>query len=227
MESTMKHLPTNRSARFRAVRLRFFRREVDAHRLMGVILAHHAGDQAETVFQRLLRGSGYSGLVGMSRCASVAGVKILRPLLEVRRSALREHLRAIGQDWREDASNASNHYQRNRVRRMLEQCAMLPAPLIEMSNACRKLRDWARSSAPVLAEQFPVTALQGLPDLLADESARRWLVQRGIPSDEIVPEVVARLLEMVNDAASAPRQDFPARVTIVRKRGVISKAHQK
>src|SRR5205823_4177907 len=49
IESAMGALPRNRSARHRALRLELFRRVVSEHKLRGVILAHHADDQAETV----------------------------------------------------------------------------------------------------------------------------------------------------------------------------------
>src|SRR5256885_736682 len=77
--------PKNRSARFRAARLAMFRQVVLEHQLDGVILAHHADDQAETILLRLLRGSGYSGLAGMSARTSIGGMITLRPLLNVRR----------------------------------------------------------------------------------------------------------------------------------------------
>src|SRR5438045_3626023 len=105
IEPTTKALPKNRSAHFRALRLALFRSIVESEKLSGVILAHHADDQAETVLSRLLRGSGYSGLTGMSPQTTIGGLTILRPLLSVRREMLREYLRAVGQDWREDLSN--------------------------------------------------------------------------------------------------------------------------
>src|SRR6266496_1788814 len=55
VEDESSHLEKNLSARYRTARLEFFRRVVAQHQLRGVILAHHADDQAETVLQRLLR----------------------------------------------------------------------------------------------------------------------------------------------------------------------------
>src|SRR5207249_9420705 len=95
------------------------------HQLRGVILAHHADDQAETVLQRLLRGSGPAGLTGMAREAVVNGVPIFRPLLGVPGQALREMLCAESIVWREDASNAQPRQQRNRVRTLLSANATL------------------------------------------------------------------------------------------------------
>ena len=80
------------------------------HGLAGVILAHHADDQAETVLLRLLRGSGFAGLAGMSARSIVGGLTILRPLLGAPRESFREHLGGIGQTWREDQSNQSSQY---------------------------------------------------------------------------------------------------------------------
>jgi tRNA(Ile)-lysidine synthetase-like protein len=222
VEKTMTDLPANRSARFRAVRLEFFRREVAARNLQGVILAHHADDQAETVLERLLRGSGFRGLAGMSPRATFGGLVVLRPLLSMRRDALREHLQSIGQSWREDSSNAFSAYLRNRVRRVLMRNESLHDALIELSTTCRALRAWARANAPKLGESFEVRIVQQLPEVLAQESVRAWLSERGVPKGEIGPDVIARLLEMVNDAASAARRHFPGKVLVIRRRGRIA-----
>jgi tRNA(Ile)-lysidine synthase len=186
-----------------------------------VILAHHADDQAETIFQRMLRGSGANGLAGMSRRTTIGGLTILRPLLGIRRAKLRAHLRSMNQPWREDSSNASDCYLRNRIRRILAANESLHASLIELGGACRTVRTWTRDSAVRLDETFPVGSLQDVPELLARESAGRWLAARGAPKGEITPDAIARLLEMANDAASPPRQHFPGRLLVWRRRGMI------
>jgi tRNA(Ile)-lysidine synthase len=203
------------------VRLQFFRREVCTRRLSGVIVAHHADDQAETIFQRLLRGSGVNGLVGMSPRTTIGGLTILRPLLGARRAVLRAHLRSIDQPWREDSSNASDRYLRNRIRRILDANQSLHATMIDLASGCRSIRSWTRSNAAKLGATFGVQLLQCQPEILARESARAWLAARGVPKSEITPHVVARLLEMANDAASPPRQHLPGGLLVWRRRGMI------
>jgi hypothetical protein len=78
-----------------------------------IVLGHHADDQAETLLLRLARGS---GLVGAGAMAPVTADGFVRPLLGERRDGLRAYLRAIGQDWREDATNAEGLTERNRIR---------------------------------------------------------------------------------------------------------------
>ena len=46
-----------------------------------VCLAHHRGDQAETLLLHLMRGTGLTGLCGMRRESTVLGVPVIRPLL--------------------------------------------------------------------------------------------------------------------------------------------------
>ena len=77
-----------------------------------IALGHHADDQAETLLLKLLRGCHLSNVQGMEwRSGGFA-----RPLLDVRKAELVDALRADGQDWMEDASNAEPKYKRNRVR---------------------------------------------------------------------------------------------------------------
>jgi tRNA(Ile)-lysidine synthase len=224
LEARLSDLPTNPSARYRALRLELFREVCRAHGLLGVLLAHHADDQAETVLARLVRGSGYAGLCGMAGRTDLAGLVLLRPLLHVRREALRQYLTAESQPWREDASNASDQYQRNRLRRLLQHHPSLTDDLLCLADVCRSLRDWVRRASPKLDAAFPADRLRNLPPILARESARTWLIARGVPAGDLdrSPAAVDRLLEMSRDSASPARRHFPGRVMVHRKAGVLS-----
>lgn len=221
IEMAMAVLPANTSSRYRAVRIALFRKVAAEHALSGVVLAHHADDQAETVLQRLLRGSGPMGLAGMERAADLGGLRMVRPLLGIRRDDLRGFLQRIGQPWREDASNASDKYLRNRLRRLLAEKTALFEPLVELGEACLALRDWTRGYSPVLGGTFCQSQLADLPSLLAAESARRWLMDRGVPPDQISPAIVSRLVTMATDAGSASRAHFPGGVLVRRRGGII------
>jgi len=76
-----------------------------------VATAHTEDDQAETVFIRLLRGSGVRGLAGLR-----APGPVLRPLLDVTRDTVRKYAAAAGIAWRDDPSNRELRHLRNRVR---------------------------------------------------------------------------------------------------------------
>ncbi len=223
LEPAMPELPANLSARYRAVRVALFKRVVRENNLAGVILAHHADDQAETVLHRLLRGSGFAGLGAMSPRTLLGELVVLRPLLGVRGAALREFLRRQNQPWREDASNVSSKYFRNRLRRVLTDQPTLGEELLRLAQACAALGRWTASSAPKLDATFPAAALTDLPPILAAESARRWLRERGVPAEELIPEVVQRLATMARDAASPARQHFPGRVLVRRQGGRFSR----
>ena len=82
-----------------------------------LVLAHQMDDQAETLLLNLMRGAGLSGLAAMRACDGAR--RILRPLLQIPGAELRAWLRAIGQDWREDLTNAGDAQLRNRLRQEL------------------------------------------------------------------------------------------------------------
>jgi tRNA(Ile)-lysidine synthetase-like protein len=221
IEAGQKHLESNPSARYRAARRRLLRQVVHQHQLGGVILAHHADDQAETVLHRLLRGSGWAGLAGMQSKTTLGDLVILRPMLSVPRDLLRSHLLETRQAWREDSSNASDKYLRNRLRRLLASQPQMAADLLALCAACRALRQWTISHAPLLSESFVSAELANLPDILALQSARRWLIARGLqPADADAP-AAQRLLNMARDAATSPRQQFAKTLTVRRRGGRI------
>jgi tRNA(Ile)-lysidine synthetase-like protein len=213
--------PANISARYRAARLQLFREAVEQYRLNGVVLAHHRDDQIETIFQRLLRGSSYVGLCGMCSHAVVSGLRVARPLLGVSRAALREHLRSIGEAWREDASNQSDKYGRNRVRRALAEHPEVGEAMLELGRACTRLRDDVQAAAPVLAPQWPVQQAACLPPLVAEMSVRQWLVARGMPHEQVDPGTISRVIAMATDAATAPKVQLTGSMVVRRRGGMI------
>ncbi len=76
--------------------------------------AHNANDQAETVLLRVFRGCGPDALGGIPE-RSPDGV-VVRPLLRVSRQQIEAYAAARGFSWREDRSNSSLAYARNRLR---------------------------------------------------------------------------------------------------------------
>jgi len=107
----------------RAARLEFFAESGAKWRCRRLFLAHHAGDQVETILMNFFRGAGGAGLKGM-RAASIQQVgrsrlELLRPLLEVTREEITAYAVARGLLFRDDASNESGDCLRNRVRHEL------------------------------------------------------------------------------------------------------------
>jgi len=214
--------PNNPSAKYRHLRFELFRSVVEKEKLDGVILAHHADDQVETVLQRLLRGSGYSALAGIARLAAVGGLTVLRPLLDVRRESLRAWMRENEYPWREDASNESDAFQRNRVR-------------TTTSRAVRFIRIASRTSAcmcstPVMGEREFANAEQRIHRRFAGRcpgdpgAAGGECVARGarIATRMLDRAVAERLIAMCTDAATPARQVFPGNLSVARRRGVIT-----
>ena len=95
-------------------------------RVLHLLLAHQQEDQAETVLQRLVHGSGIDGLAAMApvRLATEPagnGVRLLRPLLPVPRDALMATLALWEQPWIDDPSNRDARHARPRLGAALAQ----------------------------------------------------------------------------------------------------------
>lgn len=77
-----------------------------------IALAHHLDDQAETIFQRILRGTGVRGLCGMEEKSGA----YVRPFLQLPRSQIHSVACEWNIAWREDPSNKDSKYERNWLR---------------------------------------------------------------------------------------------------------------
>ena len=96
----------------REIRYQFFEEIRNQKNLEGIILAHHQDDQLETIFLNLVRGTGIEGLYGMSARRGW----LIRPLLPFSRAQLEFYMEEVKQTWREDRSNATQDYKRNKLR---------------------------------------------------------------------------------------------------------------
>ena len=167
----------------RRLRYDFLERTADAIGARRIATAHHADDQAETVLFRMLRGTGVDGLAGIPARRG----RIVRPLLPFRRSELKEWAEETRLDWREDPSNATRVYARNRIRldllpRLEEQWPGTRHALTRLARAARRSRDAWESALAEIEKRVILSEDTGIIEL-----ARGVLL-------EYHPEIRARLL---------------------------------
>ena len=77
-----------------------------------LLTAHHLDDSAETFLINFTRGTGLEGLTGIPE----RNAKIVRPLLNFSREEIENYAKDTAIQWREDSSNASDKYLRNKLR---------------------------------------------------------------------------------------------------------------
>lgn len=95
----------------RELRYQWFYELKDQHQFDRIATAHHLDDSLETFFINLSRGTGIEGLVGITENQG-----IIRPLLGFSRKEIEDYASKNQIQWREDASNQSEKYLRNKIR---------------------------------------------------------------------------------------------------------------
>lgn len=96
----------------RKARRAFFEQVAREHNAQAIALAHHADDQMETFFLRLIRGASLTGLAGMKPKDGL----YIRPLLDISKQEILDYLHEHQIPYVIDASNQSDEYLRNRIR---------------------------------------------------------------------------------------------------------------
>lgn len=193
-----------REARYRV----FLTQPADA-----VMLAHHRDDQAETLLLQLLRGAGVKGLAAMPE-TNLEGLKaILRPLLDVPRSALETYATAHGLRWIDDESNLDLAYDRNFLRHHIfpELEKRFPASRTTLARSAAHFAEAASLLDEVAAEdaarmlrqdRLEIAGLRGLSVARAKNLLRYWLAGHlpSPPSTRRLEEVHRQLLDARPDA---------------------------
>jgi tRNA(Ile)-lysidine synthase len=172
----------------RHARQEFFTRVAERTGIRKLALAHTADDQVETFLLRLLRGAGVPGLVGIWPERQFGTLRVVRPMLKVRRVEVLEYLGTQGLKFREDLSNADTRFTRNRIRHellpMLER-DFNPAIRDVLLNTAEILRDEDFYLLHHVVQRFfmaicqndavNVTALANCPVAIQRRVLRFWL----------------------------------------------------
>ena len=90
-----------------------FLREVAEKYDAKLVTAQHSDDAIETIAINLSRGTGWRGLAAMDS-------DIIRPLINMTKAEIISYAKKNHLSWREDSTNASDNYLRNRLRHKLE-----------------------------------------------------------------------------------------------------------
>ncbi|MBT4576519.1 MAG: tRNA lysidine(34) synthetase TilS [Candidatus Cloacimonetes bacterium] len=99
----------------REVRFKYFNNLRKLYKIQKIVLGHNREDQAETLLFRMFRGSGYTGIKGISPITD----DVVHPLLSFSRKDIISYLELEGIKWREDLSNKDNTYSRNKIRNQM------------------------------------------------------------------------------------------------------------
>ncbi|RCL01085.1 MAG: tRNA(Ile)-lysidine synthase [Candidatus Tokpelaia sp. JSC188] len=139
-----------------------------------IVTGHTLNDQAETYTMRLLRGgTSWRGLAAMPRLSLLRQkFLLLRPLLGIWRATLRDYLLKHSIAWIDDPTNANPSYERVRIRRSLNDKAVLEAQKAVAAAACKRQRE---------AEIIAVLTLKSRMRL---QSERLWFDLQPLGVDE-------------------------------------------
>lgn len=96
----------------RELRYDWFKELAEQLKFDYILTAHHADDNLETFLINFTRGTGLNGLTGIP----MINDNIIRPLLPFSRSQIEDYVKENQISWREDGSNASRKYLRNKLR---------------------------------------------------------------------------------------------------------------
>lgn len=182
-----------------------------------IATAHTADDNAETVLMHLVRGTGLKGLGGI---APVRG-KILRPMLDITRQEVLEFLEEYHVPHREDSSNHTDQFLRNRLRHHVMPLLQAENPRLSenLSAMAQRLRqdEAALQSLAAIERPLQVEQLRRTPSAIRSRVLESFLKESGVKEPEAQHLALAESL-VFSEKPSAHAK-FPGGVTICRRYG--------
>jgi len=127
-----------------------------------ILTAHHADDNLETFLINLSRGTGIEGLTGIPQ----QNEKIIRPLLAFSRMEIEAYAKENQVEWRDDSSNASDKYLRNKIRHHI--VPLLKELNPEFLGTFQKTQDYLQQTQ-AMAEDAAIMVYQQVAQEANDE----------------------------------------------------------
>ena len=122
----------------RKLRYNFFNEILEKEKANKIATAHTSNDNAETILMNIIRGSGTTGLKGIT---PIRDNLYIRPLIEANRDEIEEYCKKNNLDPRIDKTNFENIYTRNKIRNILIPCIKkeFNPNIIEVLNRLSKI----------------------------------------------------------------------------------------
>ncbi len=180
-----------------------------------VATGHQKNDNAETIIQRLRRGTGFRGLAGIWPARHFGdGPWFASPLLNVTREEILAYLHRRKLAWREDCTNIDLTYTRNYIRHKLlpalqrESRGSLIERLSDLAASARRLHERVDRDAEQAMSQLSrpnesgialaASRLSSLPELVAVEVSRRVLVQLGCGEQNLTADHYRGIVQLAS-----------------------------
>ena len=171
-----------------------------ANGLDALVTAHHLDDQAETLLMRLGRGSGIDGLAGIPQMGQWAGLKVVRPFLELSKARLVATLRTLNATWLEDPSNDDTRFERVRIRRAMDQLARLGIGAEALARSAARLRR-ASEALEATANEFLSQSASVSDAGYGQISAQAMLSV----AEDVALRAIARMIQRIGGQIGPPR----------------------
>ncbi len=201
-----------------------------------VATAHQKGDNAETIIQRLVRGTGFRGLGGIWPVRKFAdGISFVRPLLCVSRDEIVEYLKKRKLKWREDRTNVDCKYRRNFIRHQLlpalqQQCSgSIVEQLSQLAQSSQRFYDLVCNSAEEVWPQLADCAADNVAlDLksfsvqhpaVKIEIVRRSLIYLGSGERDLTHQHYEKVLQLAQQKTNGKQIELPYGFIVWREYG--------
>lgn len=202
--------------------------------------AHHADDNVETILQRILRGTGLRGLAGIPATRPLrisSPIRVIRPLLNMRRGDLVAYLDAQGLNYRKDATNEQTEQTRNRIRNELlptleatynpavgEAIIRLAHQTSWVLELLQAVTDEAyrdlRIEEPEAADSIVLDSerLKTKPFIVQTEVVRKVIRELGTGEKKLTFEHILLICELASREVSGKQLALPGKLTVSKKR---------
>lgn len=201
-----------------------------------IVTAHHNNDNAETILQRIIRGTGFRGLGGIWPVSIFADdIRFARPFLSVTRDEINEYLQKRNIKWRTDHTNADCTYRRNFIRHRLlpavqQDCkGSLVEQLSGLAASARKFYglvcNYAEKVWPELTDCSPCGLKLNLKTFLTQhpevkvELIRRSLTAVGCGQRDVTRRHFKRILQLAEKNVTGRRIELPSGFVVRREYG--------